>query len=55
MVLIALDDEQLEKSYGRLMAEGIMDVRHLRNAAGLPDLCQQQVRRAAMYSMQVDL
>jgi uncharacterized protein (DUF58 family) len=55
VVLITLDDEHLEKSYGRLLAEGILDVRHLRNAAGLPDLCQQQVRRTAMYNMQVDL
>src|SRR5207244_12915234 len=45
-ILIALDGERLEKGYGRLLAEGIMDVRPLRNEAGLPDLCQQQVRRA---------
>jgi uncharacterized protein (DUF58 family) len=55
VVLVTLNDEQLEKGYGRLMAEGIMDVRHLRNEAGLADLCQQQVRRTAMYNMQVDL
>jgi uncharacterized protein (DUF58 family) len=54
-VLIALGEEQLEKSYGRLLAEGIMDIRHLRNEAGLPDLCQQQVRRAAVYNVEVDL
>ncbi len=54
-ILLALDDERFEKGYGRLRAEGIMDIRHLRNEAGLPDLCRQQVRRAATYSMQVDL
>jgi hypothetical protein len=53
VVLIALDDE--EKGYGRLLAEGIMDVRQLRNEAGLPDLCQRQVRRAAMYNLQLEL
>jgi uncharacterized protein (DUF58 family) len=55
VVLIALDDEQFEKGYGRLRAEGIMDIRHLHNEAGLPDLCQRQVRRTAMYDMQVEL
>jgi hypothetical protein len=54
VVLIALDDERFEKGYGRLRAEGIMDIRHLHNEAGLPDLCQQQVRRA-MYNVQVEL
>ena len=32
-VLILLDDEQLEKGYGRLLAEGVRDVRHLRDEA----------------------
>jgi uncharacterized repeat protein (TIGR01451 family) len=54
-VLIALDGEQLEKAYGRLMAEGVRDVRHLRQEAGLPHLCQQQVSRGAAYSLQVEL
>lgn len=30
-VLILLDDEQLEKGYGRLLVEGVRDVRHRRN------------------------
>jgi uncharacterized protein (DUF58 family) len=55
VVLIALPEESFEKGYGRLRAEGIMDIRHLQNEAGLPDLCQQQVRRAAMYDVQVEL
>jgi uncharacterized protein (DUF58 family) len=54
-VLIALDEERFEKGYGRLHAEGIMDIRHLQNEAGLPELCQQQVRRAATYNVQVEL
>jgi uncharacterized protein (DUF58 family) len=55
VVLIALGEEQLEKAYGRLVAEGIMDVRPLRDQAGIPELCRQQVRRTAMYSLQVEL
>jgi uncharacterized protein (DUF58 family) len=55
VVLIALEGERLEKGYGRLLAEGIMDVRQLRDEAGLPDLCQQQVRRAATYNLQLEL
>jgi uncharacterized protein (DUF58 family) len=55
VVLIAPDQDRLEKGYGRLMAEGIMDIRQLRNEAGLPDLCQQQMRRTAMYNLEVEL
>jgi uncharacterized repeat protein (TIGR01451 family) len=42
-VLILQENRQLERSYGRLVAEGIRDVRHLRDEAGLPELCRQQV------------
>src|SRR5205823_5926896 len=55
VVLLALDDERFEKGYGRLRAEGIMDIRQLHNEAGLPDLCHRQVQRAAMYDVQVEL
>jgi uncharacterized protein (DUF58 family) len=55
VVLITLGDEQKEKGYGRLREEGIIDVRLLDNEAELPELCQQQVRRATPYQMQVDL
>jgi uncharacterized protein (DUF58 family) len=54
-ILIMQSDEQLEKSYGRLLAEGIMDVRHLKSEAELPELCRQEVRRATPYLLQVDL
>jgi uncharacterized protein (DUF58 family) len=55
VVLIVMGGEQLEKSYGRLLAEGIMDVRHLAREEGLSELCQQQVRKATPYLVQVDL
>ena len=55
VVLIALDEERLEKAYGRLLAEGIMDVRPLRDEAGIPELCRQQVRPTAMYNFQLEL
>jgi uncharacterized protein (DUF58 family) len=42
-VLICLDVNALEKAHGRLLAEGVRDVRHLSNEAALPTLCQQQV------------
>jgi uncharacterized protein (DUF58 family) len=41
-VLIACEPNQLERAYGRLVAEGIRDVRHLGNEEGLPELCRQQ-------------
>jgi uncharacterized protein (DUF58 family) len=55
VVLIALDEEQQETAHGRLYAEGIMDVRPLRNEAEIPELCQQQVRRGTPYSLQVEV
>ncbi len=45
-VLIACDSAQLERGYGRLVAEGVRDVRHLRDEAGLPELCRQQAEGA---------
>jgi uncharacterized protein (DUF58 family) len=42
-ILISLDVNTLEKAHGRLLAEGVRDVRHLPNEAALPTLCQQQV------------
>src|SRR5262249_47419272 len=42
-VLIMCDAREVERGYGRLLAEGIKDVRHLADEAGLPELCRQQV------------
>jgi uncharacterized repeat protein (TIGR01451 family) len=42
VVLIQCDVHQLERCYGRLLAEGVRDVRHLANEAGLPELCGRQ-------------
>jgi uncharacterized repeat protein (TIGR01451 family) len=51
VVLILIDDQDLEQAYGRLLAEGIRDVRHLKSEAGLPTLCQQQVRQPTPYQL----
>ena len=48
-VLITMEPDRLERSYGRLLAEGIVDVRHLKDEAGLPALCRQEVARATPY------
>jgi uncharacterized protein (DUF58 family) len=42
-VLVALDGDQLEKGHGRLLAEGIRDVRHLRDEVSLVTMCQRQM------------
>jgi uncharacterized protein (DUF58 family) len=42
-ILIAAEGRALERSHGRLMAEGVRDVRHLPRLEGLATLCQQQV------------
>jgi uncharacterized protein (DUF58 family) len=49
VVLILLDDEALDNAYARLMAEGIRDVRHLRDEDELTELCQSRVERTAPY------
>jgi uncharacterized protein (DUF58 family) len=50
VVLILLDDAPLERAYGRLVAEGIRDIRHLKSEAELPELCQRQVDRSSPYT-----
>ena len=54
-VLVMMAPDQLEKSYGRLLAESIMDVRHLASEEGLSELCQQQVRKATPYLLETEL
>jgi uncharacterized repeat protein (TIGR01451 family) len=54
-VLILIDDEHFEEAYGRLMAEGVRDIRHLKDEEELPTLCQQEVLRTAPYQLDVPL
>lgn len=49
-ILISMDANTLEKSHGRLLAEGIRDVRHLPREEGLPTLCQQQVMGRGQFA-----
>lgn len=55
VVLIMIADEQFEQTFGRLMAEGITDIRHLRDEKGLPTLCLHQAMRATPYLISVKL
>jgi uncharacterized protein (DUF58 family) len=55
VVLVAVAEDQLENCYGRLLAESVRDIRHLRDEAALPDLCQQQVRGGAGFQLQVQV
>jgi uncharacterized protein (DUF58 family) len=55
VVLILIEDEHFEQAFGRLMAEGISDIRHLRDEQGLPMLCQHQAMRATPYLISVEL
>lgn len=48
VVLVMMDDHgSTEQAHGRLLAEGIRDVRHLNSEAELPTLCQKQVMQTA--------
>jgi len=51
VVLIQHDENNLETNYGRLIAEGVRDIRHLKDEAEVPDLCRKQVDRSAPYSL----
>jgi hypothetical protein len=51
VVLIQLDENSLETCYGRLIAEGVRDIRHLKDEAEVPALCRKQVDRSAPYSL----
>jgi uncharacterized protein (DUF58 family) len=50
VVLILLDDAPLERAYGRLVSEGIRDIRHLKGEEELPELCRRQVDRSSPYT-----
>jgi uncharacterized protein (DUF58 family) len=50
-VLILIEENHFDQCYGRLMAEGILDVRHLKDERELPTLCQQQVLRTTPYNL----
>ena len=54
-ILILLAEEQLEDALGRLLTEGIRDLRHLKNEEELATLCQQQMNRATPYNLVVAL
>jgi uncharacterized repeat protein (TIGR01451 family) len=52
-ILVGLDASALEKAHGRLIAEGIRDVRHLARAEALPTLCQQQVLGRGQFTLTI--
>jgi uncharacterized protein (DUF58 family) len=49
-VLVLLESDGLEAGYGRLIAEGIRDIRHLTSEEALPDLARRQVDRSSPYA-----
>jgi uncharacterized protein (DUF58 family) len=50
VVLILGEDAPLERAYGRLVSEGIRDIRHLKSEEELPELCRRQVDRSSPYT-----
>jgi uncharacterized protein (DUF58 family) len=51
VVLVMFDGGRLERAIGRLLAEGVRDVRHLRDEPSLSALCQQQVLGAGVLDL----
>jgi uncharacterized protein (DUF58 family) len=54
-VLVQLGEDTLDQAYARLLAEGIRDVRHVKDEGELPSLCQHQVERGTPYALAVEL
>jgi uncharacterized protein (DUF58 family) len=54
VVLIMIDPDTFEKAYGRLMADGVRDVRHLASEQALADLCSQSLHRGNPYSVMLE-
>jgi uncharacterized protein (DUF58 family) len=51
VILVVLETHALDLAHGRLLAEGIQDVRHLARAEMLPLLCQQQVMGRGQFTL----
>jgi uncharacterized protein (DUF58 family) len=49
-ILMVMDFKELEQGHGRLLAEGVRDVRHLAKPEGLPTLCRQQVMGRGQFT-----
>ncbi len=50
-VLISMPNDDLERAHGRLISEGIRDVRHLLREEALPALCRQQVMGRGQFEL----
>jgi uncharacterized protein (DUF58 family) len=53
VILIAIEEGHLEDATSLLLAQGIMDLRTLRDEAGIPSLCQRQVLLLTPYTLQL--
>jgi hypothetical protein len=49
--LILVEEQDYENSVGRLLAEGIRDIRHVRNEAELAAVCNRQVGGGTPYAV----
>lgn len=51
VICLMMDDDALNEAYGRLMSEGVRDMRRLANEAALPDLCEGSLHQSTPYAM----
>lgn len=51
VILVMLPETEREQALGRLLAEGVRDVRYLQNEDELPDLCRRQVDGSSPYGL----
>jgi uncharacterized protein (DUF58 family) len=45
-IVLCVDSHVMERCYARLLAEGVNDVRHLRDEAGISELCSQNLHNS---------
>jgi uncharacterized protein (DUF58 family) len=54
VVLVMIPDDEIERAFGRLVAEGVRDVRPLKDEGEIAELCRRQVDRSAPYTLSMD-
>ncbi|MFN6050680.1 MAG: DUF58 domain-containing protein, partial [Planctomycetia bacterium] len=50
-VLVQLDEEGLNRSFKRLVSNGIREIRHVENSDELPQMCRSQIDRTSPLSL----
>jgi uncharacterized repeat protein (TIGR01451 family) len=53
-ILVLIDEADFPQAHGRLLAEGILDVRHVKSEAELSGVCREQVLGTTPYQVAIE-